>query len=214
MKDAALNSRFAEVVTAEEQFRAVIGHPGARVLRKHVAALDDHCRAFIARCPFVLIASADAEGNADVSPKGDPPGFVRVLDDGTLAVPDRPGNRVADTFSNLLQNTHVGLLFLIPGDQETLRVNGTAIIVRDQWLRHELAVSGKAPDFAIVVTVREVFFHCPKCMIRSDLWGSDCQAVRAGPSSLAYAIMDKENPDETPEQMQSLIDEYARNRLY
>ena len=108
---------FSEVITTEAQFRGVIGSPNHRVLRKQVAALDDHCRAFIAKSPFLLISSCDGKGNMDVSPKGDPPGFVRVLDDETLAIPDRPGNRRADTFCNLLANPNVGLCSWYPGSK-------------------------------------------------------------------------------------------------
>jgi len=208
------DGRFSEIITSEAQFRAVIGHPSHRVLRTHIAALDEHCRAFIASCPFVLVASTDAAGNMDVSPKGDPPGFVRVLDDTTLAIPERPGNRHADTFSNLVQNRHVGLLFLIPGKQETLRVSGTAVIVRDRWLRDEMVIAGKTPELAIVVTVKEVFFHCAKCVIRSRLWDVTNWPDVAGLPSLARAMVDAGKPDETPEEMQALIDKDARERLY
>jgi PPOX class probable FMN-dependent enzyme len=140
------------------------------VLAKVRRMLNSQCRAFIANSPFVLVASADATGELDISPKGDPAGFVRVLDDTTLAIPDRPGNRRADTFLNLLQRPQVALLFLIPGKGETLRVNGSAVIVRDPWLREQMAVDGKVPELATVVTVREAFFHCPKCFARSGVW--------------------------------------------
>lgn len=209
-----MDGRFSEIVTTESQFRAVIGHPNHRVLRKHIAALDDHCRAFIAKCPFLLLASADAKGNMDVSPKGDPPGFVRVLDDTTLAIPERPGNRHADTFSNLLQNRQVGLLFLIPGKQETLRISGTAVIVRDQWLRDEMAIAGKTPEFAIVVTIQEAFFHCAKCVIRSRLWDATHWQDVAGLPSLARVMVDAGKLEETYEEMQALIDRDVRERLY
>lgn len=209
-----MDTRFREVVSTEAQFRAVIGHPSHRVLRKQVDALDDHCRAFIAKSPFLLIASSDAKGNMDVSPKGDPAGFVRVLDDSTLAIPDRPGNRRADTFGNLLQRPHVGILFLIPGKSETLRIGGTAIIVRDQWLRDEMAIAGKAPDFAIVVNVKEVFFHCSKCVIRSKLWDSAQWPQLAGLPSLAQTMVDAGKLDETVEEMHALIEKDARDRLY
>jgi hypothetical protein len=205
---------FSEIVTTESQFRAIIGHPSHRVLRKHITALDQHCRAFIAKCPLVLIASADGAGNMDVSPKGDPPGFVQVLDDSTLAIPERPGNRHADTFSNLLQNRHVGLLFLIPRKQETLRVSGTAIIVRDQWLRERMAIAGKTPEFAIAVTVTEAFFHCAKCVIRSQLWSTTDWPDVTGLPSLAQAMVDAGKLEETPDEMQALIDKDARERLY
>lgn len=205
---------FSEIVTTESQLRAIIGHPSHRVLGKHIAALDENCRAFIAKSPFVLIASADGAGNMDVSPKGDPPGFVRVLDHTTLVIPERPGNRHADTFSNLVQNRHVGLLFLIPGKQETVRVSGTAVIVRDRWLRDPMAIAGKAPELAIAVTVKEAFFHCAKCVIRSRLWSPIEWPDLAGLPSLAQAMVDAGKLEETPEEMQALIDKDARERLY
>jgi PPOX class probable FMN-dependent enzyme len=209
-----MDPRFSEVVTTEAGFRGVIGYPSELVLRKHVRALDRHCRAFIAKCPFLLLASADAAGNMDVSPKGDAPGFVRVLDDSMLAIPDRPGNRKADTFCNLLQNPRVGMFFLIPGRQETLRVSGTAAIVRDRWLRDELMASGKGPDFAIVVRIEEVFFHCPKCVIRSRLWNPEHWPETGGLSSFAQAVVDAGKLEETPEQIQALLDRNVRERLY
>jgi PPOX class probable FMN-dependent enzyme len=137
-----------------------------------------------------------------------------VLDDKTLAIPERPGNRKADTFSNLIQNQSVGLLFLIPGKQETLRVSGTAAIVRDQWLRDRLAVHDKTPELALAVTVEEVFFHCAKCVIRSQLWSAGSWPDLAGLPTLAQAMVDAGRLAETPEQMQALIDEDIRQRLY
>jgi len=209
-----MDARFREVVTSEAQFRAVVGQPNNRVQQKQLSALDEHCRTFIAKCPFLLISSCDADGNMDVSPKGDPAGFVRVLDDSTLAIPDRLGNRRADTFRNLLQNPHVGLLFLIPGKSETLRIGGTAVIVRDQWLRDEMAMSGKSPDFAIVITVNEAFFHCSKCVVRSKLWDSTQWPEVAGLPSLAQTMVDGGKLTETVEEMQALIEKDARERLY
>jgi uncharacterized protein len=119
-----LAMQFKDVVTDPAQFREVMGEPPPPCVAKTIAIVDRHCRAFIARSPFVLIASASARGQMDISPKGDAPGFVRVLDDKTLAVPDRPGNRRADTFTNVLENPRVGLIFFVPGKSETLRVNG------------------------------------------------------------------------------------------
>src|SRR4051812_45505578 len=154
---------FSDPVTTEAQLREVVGAPVPRAVNKEIARLDAHCRTIIARSPFVLIASCDGEGRMDVSPKGDPPGFVKVVDDSTLAIPDRPGNRRADTFSNVLRNPGVGLLFLIPGMVETLRVNGRASIVRDLALREQMAVGGKVPALALIVTVEQAFIHCGKC---------------------------------------------------
>jgi PPOX class probable FMN-dependent enzyme len=183
-----LSTRFSDVVTAEAQFRAVMGETSIRAARKEIAFLNEHCRAFIARSPFVLVSSSDADGRMDVSPKGDPPGFVRILDDTTLAIPDRLGNRRADTFMNVMQRDAVGLLFLVPGKRETLRVSGHAIVVRDRTLRESMAVSGKLPDFALVVAVEQVMFHCAKCMIRSNLWNPAAWPDVAGLPSMAEAL--------------------------
>jgi PPOX class probable FMN-dependent enzyme len=126
---------FADTVTTLEELREVIAPPSDLVTSKEVSELDEHCRNFIARSPFILIASTDGEGSIDISPKGDPAGFVRVLDDRTLAIPDRPGNHRADTFVNVIRHPFVGLIFLIPGTKNTLRVRGRATIVRDLELR-------------------------------------------------------------------------------
>ncbi|HEU5283232.1 MAG TPA: pyridoxamine 5'-phosphate oxidase family protein [Burkholderiales bacterium] len=205
---------FSSIVTSEAELRSVLGHPSQRVLKKQLPALDAHCRAFIANSPFLLIATADAQGNLDISPKGDPGGFARVLDDTTLAIPDRPGNRRADTFGNLLQNPQIGLLFVIPGKQETLRVAGNAMIVRDHWLREQMAIGGKLPDLALVVKVREAFFHCAKCVIRSRLWDSGSWPDATGLASLAQVIVDQAKPAESVEEMQAFLERDVRERLY
>jgi PPOX class probable FMN-dependent enzyme len=205
---------FSDVVTTEAELRALIGQPSHRVLAKHVHTLDAHCRAFIGRSPFVLIASADRDGAMDVSPKGDPPGFVDVLDDTTLAIPERPGNRKADTFANILQNDRVALLFMIPGKQETLRVSGTATIVRDASLRARFTVRGKTPELVLVVAIQEVFFHCAKCVIRAQLWEPAGWPDLTGLPSLAQAMVDAGCLSETPAEMQALIDQDIRQRLY
>ena len=170
MTTAAPRPPFEAVLTHPAQIAEILGQPLPHNLAKAIDRLDPLCRDFIARSPFVLVASHDAEGRVDVSPKGDPPGFVRVLDDRTLAIPERPGNRRADTFANVLQNPKVGLIFLVPGKGETLRVSGTARVVRDAWLLESMAVEGKVPKLALVVAVEEVFAHCTKCMVRSRLW--------------------------------------------
>jgi PPOX class probable FMN-dependent enzyme len=209
-----MRPRFAEIVTSESELRALIGHPSEVVVKSRLELLDDHCRAYIAKSPFVIVASADRAGAMDVSPKGDPPGFVQVLDDSTIAIPERPGNRRADTFSNVLENPQVALIFLIPGKQETLRVGGTAIVARDRWLRERMAVSGKPPAFALVVTIREVSIHCAKCVIRSSLWDSRHWPDLDGVPSLARAIVDQAKLAKTPEEVQAFIDNDARERLY
>lgn len=150
----------------------------------------------------------------DVSPKGDPPGFVRVLDDRTLAIPDRPGNRRIDTFRNVLENPQVGLLFLVPGKPETLRVAGSASIVRDLALLDAMSVEGKAPEFALVVRVQRVMFHCGKCIIRSGLWSQDRWPDASGLPTLAEAMVLQGALDESVEEMHALIENDAVSRLY
>ena len=165
-----MQAQFADTITSEDQLREIIGQPSVYVIQKVISTLDDHCRAFITKSPFMLLASANQHGRLDVSPKGDPAGSIHILDEKRLAIPDRPGNRRADTLTNILHNPNVGLLFMIPGKAETLRINGTAQIVRDDWLREKMAVGGKTPALAIVVTVETAFMHCAKCVIRSNLW--------------------------------------------
>jgi uncharacterized protein len=161
---------FRDVITDEKDLRALLGSPSAVALKKQIAQLDEHCRAFIAHAPFMLLATSDAHGRCDVSPKGDPAGFVRVLDDTHLVIPDRPGNKRLDGMRNILSNPHVGLLFLVPARGETLRVNGRAWITRDADLLATMAVDGKVPTLAIGVEVEEVFLHCAKAFKRSGLW--------------------------------------------
>jgi hypothetical protein len=161
---------FTSVVTSEADLRAVGGTPSELACRKQIEGLDAHARAFIAHAPFLLLATAGVAGRCDVSPRGDAPGFVLVLDDRHLAVPERPGNKRFDSLRNILENPHVGLIFLVPGREETLRVNGRACVARDEGLLERLAVQGKRPHFAIGVQVQEVFLHCAKAFRRSGLW--------------------------------------------
>jgi PPOX class probable FMN-dependent enzyme len=191
-----------------------MGEPSDKVTRKTLSALDKHCGVFIGRAPFVLIASADADGNADVSPKGDPVGFVKILDEKTLAIPDRLGNKRADTIENILQNPKVGLIFLIPGKTETLRVSGTAIVVRDEALRKSMTVKSKSPDFAIVVTVEEAFFHCSKCMIRSKLWQTEHWPNLEGLPRLAQTMVDAGKLELTESEMHEIVVNDEQERLY
>src|SRR3954462_5045356 len=205
---------FTELITSEAQLREILGHPSYLAANKVVATLDEHCRAFIAASPFMLIASADAEGNIDISPKGDPMGFVQVLDDATLVIPDRPGNRRADTFRNVLQNPRVGLLFMVPGRNETLRINGRAVIARDAALLASMALNGKAPLLALVVSVEEAFVHCAKCVLRSRLWQPESWPHPAALPSHARCLLDQAKVADTLEEVQASVEESYRTRLY
>ncbi len=202
-----------EIVTTETELSDVLGQPNDRMRAKVLDRLDGICRAFIARAPFLLISSSDAAGHVDVSPKGDPAGFVHVLDDHTIAIPERPGNRRADTFRNVLQNPSVGLIFLVPGKGETVRVSGRARISRDEWLRQRMAMNGRTPDLALVVTVEEAFMHCTKCMIRSRIWQPDSWNPDEL-ASLAEATKAHTRSDMTVAELQAIVAENIRTTLY
>jgi PPOX class probable FMN-dependent enzyme len=160
-------------ISSEEELRAFLGEPGDLVKAKVVDRLNALTRRFVDLSPFVLLATAGDDGTCDVSPRGDPAGFVHVLDDRTLLLPERPGNRLADSLRNVLANPNVGLLFLVPGVGETLRINGSARIVTDPELLEPLTVEGKAPRLAVLVEIEQVFTHCPKAFIRSELWNPE-----------------------------------------
>jgi uncharacterized protein len=160
-------------VSSEERLREIIGTPGDLIVAKISDRLNDLTRQFVERSPFVCVATSRPDGGLDISPRGDPAGFVRILDDRRLLIPERPGNRLADTLTNLLVDSRIGLLFLIPGVGDTFRVNGHAAIVDDPVLLAESAVEGRVPKLGVLVTVEEAFTHCPKALIRSDLWNPE-----------------------------------------
>ncbi|WP_139891165.1 pyridoxamine 5'-phosphate oxidase family protein [Bacillus sp. D386] len=161
---------FEQIITEANELRALIGEPSKLVKNKVIKRLDDHCVHFISKSPFVFIGTTDGNGNLDVSPRGDQAGFVRILDENYLIIPERRGNKRMDTLYNLLMNPGVGLLFIIPGLGETLRVNGKGYVVKDPDLLECLGVNGKTPNIGIGVKVEECFIHCAKAFIRSELW--------------------------------------------
>jgi PPOX class probable FMN-dependent enzyme len=201
-------------IVTERQLRAVLGHPSPRALDKQIDRLDQHCRDIIACSPFVVVSSADGEGRPDASPTGDAPGFVLPLEERTLANPDRPGNRRADTFRNVLANPRVGLLFLVPGRMETLRINGRARITRDPSLLQKMAVQGKAPLLALVVDVEEAFVHCGKCMLRSRLWEPAAWPAVADLPSHARCLLDQAKPAQSLAEVEASVRESYRSQLY
>ena len=209
-----LHSRFREVITSEEELRLVVGHPPQRSVDKVVRVIDEHSRRFIAHAPFVFVASAGTGGMLDVSPKGDPAGFVKVLDEKTIAVPDRLGNRRLDTYCNVLRNPNVGMIFVIPGITYTLRISGKAIIVRDLELREAMAIKGKQPDHVLVVGVEHVLSHCPKCVIRSGLWQPEEWPDTSDLPTFAETLIAHAKLAETVDEMQAIIDQGNRERLY
>jgi len=161
------------VIADVAELEAVYGPPVEAVQQKAIDHLDEHCRRIIGLSPFVALAAADGDGTTDVSPRGGPPGFVRVLDERRLVVPDATGNRTCDILHRIVAGGGVGLLFVVPGVAETLRVRGTACVTRDPGLREGLETGGKPARLAIVVTVEAAFLHCAKAFIRSSLWQPD-----------------------------------------
>ncbi|MGK5737930.1 pyridoxamine 5'-phosphate oxidase family protein [Micromonospora sp. URMC 103] len=157
-------------ITSHDELRELLGTPTARAANKERTRLHDRDRQWLAASPFCLVATAGADGSCDVSPKGDPPGFVLALDDRTIAVPERPGNRRADGYRNILDNPHVGLISIIPGRTDTLRINGRARLVRDAPWFDEMTVKGHRPILAVVVEIEQIFYHCAKAFLRSELW--------------------------------------------
>ncbi|MEU4792964.1 pyridoxamine 5'-phosphate oxidase family protein [Micromonospora tulbaghiae] len=157
-------------ITNEAELRELIGTPMPRAAAKDRRTLHERDREWLAASPFCLIATAGADGTCDVSPKGDPPGFALVLDDTTIAIPERPGNRRADGYRNILANPHVGLVFLIPGRTDTLRINGRARLIADAPWFADMEVKGHRPLLAVEVAIEQIFYHCAKAFLRSELW--------------------------------------------
>lgn len=200
-----------DFITNRDGLRALYKSPGDGAVRKELPVLDGHCRSFIAKSPFVLIGSSDTHGNADVTPKGDKPGFVAVLDNTTLAIPDRPGNNRLDTLENVVANPAVGLLFLIPGMNETLRVNGHARITADIALREQLAAEGKLPVTVMVVTVKAAYMHCAKAFMRSELWQPQSWPDRKKLPTLGQILHDQLALGENAEALdRSLAESYQK----
>ncbi|GEO43154.1 phosphohydrolase [Skermanella aerolata] len=196
---------FEEVITTRQRLQELSGQPSQRASNKIIDHVDDICSRFIAASPFLLVASRGPDGRLDVSPKGDPPGFVAVLDEKTLAIPDRPGNHRFDTFANVTECADVALIFMVPGHGDTLRVAGKGRVIRDTALQARLAVAGKSPSFVLLVAVEEAFMHCSKCMTRSKIWDAEGWPDRSKVPSLAEAIVAHAKPPETIAEVQAYI---------
>ncbi len=177
------------LISDEAGLRALHHEPMSRATDKVLAALDRHCRQIIGLSPFCIIATQGPDG-ADVSPRGDPPGFVRILDDRTLLLPDRVGNNRLDGMANLLVNPAIGMLFLVPGMNETLRINGTARITDDARLLGPSAVDGRAPKVGLLIAVEEAFLHCGKALVRSRLWDLEARIERSTVPSYPAMLLD------------------------
>lgn len=216
MKEFKINPEFT--ITDERSLRSLFEATHALAAQKCLDSLDQHAQAFIRRSPFICLGTQNLDGKADVSPRGDPVGFVKILDQHTLAIPDRPGNNRLDSLVNILANPSVGLLFIIPGFDDTLRVNGQASLVIDPEILKSMGVNDRIPKLAIVVKVSEVFLHCAKAFRRSQLWNPDHFQDRREMPSLSKIILDqtKGAPNDDDEMCKiddELEDEY-RKTLY
>lgn len=200
-------------MTTVDQLREIVGSPIQRVADKVRPRLEDVHREWLAAAPFCLVATASRDGRVDVSPKGDPAGFAHVLDETTVVIPERPGNKRVDGYLNVLENPHVGLLFVIPGRTDTLRVNGAARIVSDAPWFDDLVVKGHRPILALEVSVEEVFFHCGKAFLRSHLW--DARTWHPGEvTSRARIAQQLERPGESLEELEAYYGPAYAQQLY
>ncbi|GAA1421388.1 pyridoxamine 5'-phosphate oxidase family protein [Catellatospora coxensis] len=200
-------------ITTPEQLRALLGEPTAAVVGKTRTSLHEYDRAWLAASSFCLVATSHADGSCDVSPKGDPAGFTLVLDDTTIAIPERPGNRRADGFFNILSNPQLGLLYVIPGRTDTLRINGHAELVSDAPFFDDMVVKGHRPRLAVIVSIDEVFYHCSKSFLRSALWKPETWQPEAAPSRPRIA-QTLERPDQTVEELAAYYGPAYEERIY
>ncbi len=196
-------------ITDSAELRALYGEPIQRSAAKALAKLDKHCRAFIELSPFCVLGTAAADGSADCSPRGDAPGFVQVIDNETLFLPDRLGNNRVDSMSNIVENPNVALIFLVPGMNETLRVNGQATICTDEAVLRAHEVNGKVPQSGLIIKVDETFLHCAKALMRSHLWDETRHIDRKSFPTLRTIL-----GDQTGLPSPEVSDDYYRERLY
>ena len=196
-------------ITSNQALRELYALPTERAVRKQLSSLDVHCRRFVALSPFVLLASADATGCMDASPRGGAPGFVQVQDEHTLLIPDAPGNNRLDTLENIIATGQLGLLFLIPGVDETLRVNGSALLSRDGADIKRCTDARRAPKLVLRVSVREAYLHCAKAFMRSGLWNAQSQVPRSVLPGMGQMINDQTGGDAPPETQEAMARRYA-----
>lgn len=207
--------QFNRQINSKDELAALIGQPSELVIRKQLPALDSHMIEFLATSPFVLLGTLGADGRLDVSPRGDNPAVARVLDPGTLVIPERKGNRRIDSLRNIVETGRVGLLFITPGTGETLRVNGRACVLQDEDILASLEAGGVQPVAGIGVEVEECYFQCAKAVIRSRLWDDAGVQAEAGAGKFAAILAEQTNlTDQSVEELQERIADSYRNMLY
>lgn len=200
-------------ITSEDELRELLGPVMPRAAAKERVLLHDIDRQWLAASPFLLMATSAPDGSCDVSPKGDPPGFTHVIDDATIAIPDRPGNRRADGFRNIIANPHIGLVYFIPGRGDTLRINGRARLVREAPFFDDMVVQGHRPTLAVVVDIEQIFFHCAKAFLRSALWKPETWQPEALPTH-ACIVKSVQETEQTLEQLEAYYGPSYLERLY
>jgi uncharacterized protein len=204
-----------DAITDVAQLRDHVGEPIQRTLDKQLDHLDRHCAEFIARSPIAMLATSDADGRCDCSPRGGPPGFAHVVDEHTLVLPDYKGNRRQDSHVNVMENPNVGLLFLIPGMGETLRINGRAHLTRDEELLAVLRTKGDPPHLALVVEAQEVYLHCAKACMRSEIWDPSTWLPSEELPAVTQIYRDhRDTPGLTVDQVERELEESYRTQLW
>jgi PPOX class probable FMN-dependent enzyme len=201
-------------VADKSTLREIVGEPLPIVANKEMPRLDKYCRQFIEMSPFLCLGTAAADGHIDMSPRGDPAGFVKIIDDRTILIPDRQGNQRVDSMVNIVENPNVGVIFFLPGVEETLRIRGRATITRDHGLLAPLALNGKTPKLGLLVEIDKVFFQCAKALIRSKLWHPETPIKRSDFPSFGQIARDQRRPHLTVEEVEAQIQESYRTKLY
>ena len=199
------------IIDTVESLRSLYLAPRERALKKQLSALDEHCRRFIELSPFVVVASVSEAQTMDASPRGGAPGFVKTLDDDTLLIPDAPGNNRLDTLENIIATRQLGLLFLIPGVDETLRVNGTAVLSGDEETLKHFADERRRPKLVIKVSIKEAYLHCAKALMRSDLWNAERHVDRAALPTMGQMLKDQIGGDAPAETHAEMLRRYAED---
>ncbi|MBO1626702.1 pyridoxamine 5'-phosphate oxidase family protein [Bacillus arachidis] len=201
-------------ISTEEELRHILGYPSERAVKKVIPSLDHHCCDFLSKSPFLVISTSDKFGHCDASPRGDAPGFVYVLNENQIVIPERPGNRRVDSILNILSNPKVGLIFFIPGLGESLRINGRAAITNDEEILEKMQVNGRNPLLGIVVEIEECFIHCAKAFIRSELWNPDSWLEKEVLPSAAKMLVDHAKVNANEEEVARSLEESYTKRLY
>lgn len=209
-----MSIKFDEIISTRQRFREIFDEPSQVILDKNIDHIDDICASYIKASPFIILSTIGADGDLSTSPKGDPAGFVQILDSKTLAIPERLGNHRCDSFENILVNPKVGIIFIIPGFGVTLRVSGTATIVRDKKLQKSMAINGKQPNAVLIINVEQAFAHCSKAIMRAKIWQQQQWPDVSNLPNLGVAMVTHGELSVDATQMQDIVINDEKTRLY